>query len=191
MTDIDAAFGADPDIPPAGEVVAFWREAGPAAWFAKDDAFDALLRRRFLGAHLAAARGALAHWAGTVEGALALMILLDQFPRNAFRGTAHMYATDGLALAHARRAIAVGLDRQAEPALRQFFYLPLEHAEDPEAQAQCVALMAELDPDALRWAELHRDIILRFGRFPHRNAMLGRVTTEDEQRFLDEGGFAG
>ncbi|OZI58900.1 DUF924 family protein [Bordetella genomosp. 1] len=176
---------------PAHAVVSFWRDAGPAKWFARDDAFDAAFRARFLDTHFAAARGERSDWEGSAEGVLALLILLDQFPRNAFRGTAHMFATDGLALAIARRAVAAGLDVQVEPLLRHFIYLPFEHAEDIDAQNEGVSLMSGLDADTLRWAIIHRDIIVRFGRFPHRNASLGRTTTEAEQRFLDEGGFAG
>ncbi|OZI53533.1 DUF924 family protein [Bordetella genomosp. 5] len=173
------------------EVVRFWRAAGPARWFARDEAFDRDFRARFLGAHFAAARGELAAWEGTVDGVLALLILLDQFPRNAFRGTGHMFATDGLALAIARRAIQAGNDRKVDIEMRHFIYLPFEHAEDLAAQTESVSLMSDLDAETLRWAIIHRDIIVRFGRFPHRNASLGRDSTIEEQRFLAEGGFAG
>jgi len=179
-----------PAFDPA-EVVAFWRAAGPQQWFRKDDAFDTALRERFLSAHEAAARGELAHWEREASGALALLILLDQFPRNAFRGSARMFATDAQALALAGRAIDAGLDRAVEPMMRVMFYLPLEHAESLPAQERGVELTRALDADTHRWAVVHRDIIARFGRFPHRNALLGRITTLEEQRFLDEGGFAG
>ena len=180
-----------PALPGAQEVVGYWRAAGPAKWFARDDAFDRDFRSRFLGAHFAAARGELSAWEETPDGVLALMVLLDQFPRNAFRGTGHMFATDGLALAIARRAVEAGRDRLIDTELRHFIYLPFEHAEDLAAQTESVSLMSALDAETLRWAIIHRDIIVRFGRFPHRNASLGRESTPDEQRFLDEGGFAG
>ncbi|AUT50274.1 DUF924 family protein [Achromobacter sp. AONIH1] len=178
-------------LPQPAEVVAFWRDAGPQQWFSKNAAFDAEFRRRFESAHIAAATRELDDWLGDSTGALALMVLLDQFPRNAYRGTAHMFATDPLARYCAEYAIGVGHDLAVDAQLRQFFYLPFEHAEDLEAQERGVALMEALGGDTLRWAVLHRDIIKRFGRFPHRNAALGRLTTPAEQAFLDGGGFSG
>ncbi|WP_188590233.1 DUF924 family protein [Achromobacter denitrificans] len=178
-------------IPQAHEVVSFWLDAGPQQWFNKDAAFDAAFRERFEGAHDAAAARQLDAWLDDPTGALALMILLDQFPRNAYRGTAHMFATDPLAQYFADRAIAAGHDLAVDPPLRQFFYLPFEHAESLAAQNRAVALMETLDAESLRWAVLHRDIIKRFGRFPHRNAALGRQTSQAEQEFLESGGFAG
>ncbi|MCJ0763489.1 DUF924 family protein [Variovorax terrae] len=186
-------------LPDAAAVVAYWRDAGPARWFRKDDAFDADFRARFLPAHEAAARGELDGWAGKdagtvarrAQGALALLILLDQFPRNAFRGTARMFATDAQARRLAAQAVAAGLDQQADAALRRFFYLPFTHSEQLADQDRAVALTEALDADTHRFARHHRDIIARFGRFPHRNAVLGRATTSEEQRFLDEGGFSG
>lgn len=178
-------------LPDAAEVVGFWRDAGPGHWFAKDEAFDAAFSARFLALHYAAARREREAWLAEPDGALALMILLDQFPRNAFRGTGHMFATDGLALAYAHHAIDAGHDRMVEPALQRFFYLPLEHAEDRAEQARSVELARRVDADFLQWAVLHKEIIDRFGRFPHRNALLGRRSTPEEQAFLDGGGFAG
>lgn len=175
----------------AAPVLQFWRNAGPRKWFAKDPAFDAEFSARFAALHLAAARRELDHWAGTAPGVLALLILLDQYPRNAFRGTAHMYATDPLARLYARQAVEQGLDRQAEPDMLVFFYLPFEHSEDPADQALSVALAQRLDPRSRDFAALHRDIIARFGRFPHRNALLGRASTAQELEFLKQGGFAG
>ncbi|RYF41965.1 MAG: DUF924 domain-containing protein [Comamonadaceae bacterium] len=175
----------------AAEVVQFWREAGPSRWFKKDTAFDADFRARFLAAHEQAAQGGFDHWAATAEGSLALLILLDQFPRNAFRGTARMFATDAQALAIARRAVDAGLDQQVDQELRNFIYLPFMHSESLADQERVVALTQPLGPEPYRFAILHRDIIARFGRFPHRNAQLGRATTAEEQVFLDEGGFAG
>lgn len=175
----------------ANAIVDFWVEAGPALWFAKNAEFDERFRNRFLLEHEAAARGELAHWERSATGALALTLLLDQFPRNAFRGTPRMYATDGLARQVAARAIGAGLDRAVPEALQVFFYLPFEHSEDLADQERSVALFARLPPPNADHARKHRDIIERFGRFPHRNAILGRVTTVEEQAFLDAGGFAG
>jgi uncharacterized protein (DUF924 family) len=180
-----------PSATQAQDVVSFWLDAGPQQWFTKSDGFDAAFRERFERAHFAAAARQLDGWLDDPAGALALMILLDQFPRNAYRGTAHMFATDPLAQYFADRAIAAGHDLAVESRLRQFFYMPFEHAENLAAQNRAVALMEPLDADSLRWAVLHRDIIKRFGRFPHRNAALGRQTTQAEQEFLESGGFAG
>ena len=177
--------------PSPGAVTAFWRAAGPRRWFAKDDAFDADFKTRFEAAHHLAATGGLDHWAADAEGALALLVLLDQLPRNAWRGSGHMFATDGKALAIARAAGRAGFDPQVEPALRPFFYLPFMHSEALADQERSVALNRSLDANTQRFAVLHRDIVARFGRFPHRNAALGRITTAEEQRFLDEGGFTG
>ena len=126
---------------PPRDVVGFWREAGPKKWFEKEEAFDTELRTRFEPAHLAAARGEFADWAQTADGALALLLLLDQIPRNIYRGTAHAFATDPLAVRVAEAAIDAGHDRATETALRLFFYLPLEHAEDACLQARAVALV--------------------------------------------------
>jgi uncharacterized protein (DUF924 family) len=172
-------------------VLAFWREAGPSRWFRKDEAFDRDFRDRFLAAHQAAARGEFDAWAAMPDGALALCILLDQFPRNAFRGTPRMFATDAKARDIANLAIESGFDEAVDEDLRQFFYLPLMHSEDPGDQDRCVELTQGLATDSHRFAVLHRDIIRRFGRFPHRNDVLGRESTPDEVRFLAEGGFAG
>jgi uncharacterized protein (DUF924 family) len=180
-----------PHHPAVADVLAFWREAGPAKWFKKDAAFDAQFRERFLAGHEAAVRGELQDWLGSADGALALLILLDQFPRNAFRGSERMFASDAQALEVARRALAAGFDQQVDQALRNFFYLPLMHSESLPDQQRAVALTEPLGADAHRFALLHRDIIERFGRFPHRNAVLGRATTPQEQAFLDDGGFAG
>ncbi|WP_332678311.1 DUF924 family protein [Brevundimonas sp.] len=174
------------------DVVGFWKEAGPKKWFAKDDAFDALFRQRFETAHFMAARRELDHWAETPEGLLALLILLDQFPRNGFRGTGHAFATDPLARHFAVMALDAGQDRLVENDLRRFFYLPLQHAEDMAMQDRQVVLFQAMDrPANDRWAEHHHEVIARFGRFPHRNRALGRETTPDEQAFLDQDGFRG
>ena len=173
------------------DVVQFWRDAGPKRWFKRDAAFDTGFRSRFLAAHEAAARGQLASWSSTAEGALALVLLLDQFPRNAFRGTPRMYATDAQARDAADAAIAAGHDRSVDPALRPFFYLPFMHSEDLPDLDRCVALMHPVGGEHLRYANHHRDVVARFGRFPHRNALLDRPSTADEERFLAEGGFSG
>jgi uncharacterized protein (DUF924 family) len=174
------------------DILGFWRSAGPAKWFKKVTAFDEAIRLKFEPVHHAAARGEYDAWAQAPESALALLILLDQFPRNLYRGSAHAFATDPKARSIARAAVEAGFDRQVEPPLRNFFYLPFEHAEDLADQDYGLALTTEAgEPDDIKWAALHRDIIVRFGRFPHRNACLGRVTTPEEQEFLDEGGFSG
>jgi uncharacterized protein (DUF924 family) len=174
------------------DVLAFWRAAGPEKWFAKDDAFDAQIQGRFLAAHEAAAAGALADWETTPEGVYALMILLDQFPRNLFRGSPRAFATDAQALEIAERAIAKGFDREITVPERRFIYMPFMHAEDLAHQERCVALCeASDDAEGVKHAVTHRDIIRDFGRFPHRNAVLGRQTTPAEHAFLDEGGFRG
>jgi uncharacterized protein (DUF924 family) len=180
-----------PVLDDPAEVVRFWRQAGPGRWFRRDDAFDALFRERFLAPHEAAAAGQLAHWSATPEGALALVLLLDQFPRNAFRGTPRMYATDAQARAAADAVIAAGHDLRVDPQLRPFFYLPFQHSEDLRDLDRCVRLSEPLGGEHLRYALHHRGIVARFGRFPHRNAILGRASSEEEKRFLAEGGFSG
>jgi uncharacterized protein (DUF924 family) len=176
----------------AAEVVSFWRDAGPDKWWEKDDAFDQLVRSRFLLLHEAAARGELAVWENSPEGALALVILLDQFPRNMFRGSPHAFATDPLAQAVADRAITHGFDAATDEAMRTFFYMPFMHSEILDHQDRCVVLMTAMADSGLeKFAAIHRDIIAKFGRFPHRNRVLGRLTTLTEQEFLDAGGFAG
>ncbi len=182
-------------MPSPTDIIVFWQAAGPPSWFAKDDVFDAAIRVRFEALHHQAARGELADWAGSWQGSLALMLLLDQFPRNLFRGSGHAFATDPLALSLARAAIAAGQDQAAQAALRVFFYLPFEHSEALADQDLCVALCEALDTESgsdwTNWARMHRDIIARFARFPHRNAALGRQSSADEQEFLDSGGFSG
>jgi uncharacterized protein (DUF924 family) len=172
-------------------VVDFWREAGLQLWFAKDADFDRRFRERFLSLYEAAARGDLATWLETPNGALALILLLDQFPRNSFRDTPRMYATDDDARTMAHAAIAAGHDRAVEPQLQVFFYLPFGHSEHLTDQDYSVSLCERLGEPVVAHAKHHRDIIGRFGRFPHRNPILGRPMRPEEQRFLDDGGFAG
>jgi uncharacterized protein (DUF924 family) len=176
----------------AADVLAFWRAAGSDKWFNKDAAFDDEIRRRFLATYEVAAAGRLGAWEATPEDALALLIVLDQFPRNMFRCDARTYAADPLARAVAARAVARGFDQKFAPAEQTFFYLPFEHSEDIADQERGLALFnATGDAELIRYAQEHADIIRRFGRFPHRNAILGRDTTPDEQAFLEGGGFAG
>ena len=184
------------DPPLYVDIVSFWRTAGPDKWFTRDDAFDAEIREGFENLHLAASRGEFADWADSAEGALALLILTDQFPRNLYRGSAHAYATDPMARAVAVHAVARGFDREIEARLRPFVYLPFEHSEAPADQHRAVALFEAHDREtgdqnSLKWARLHQGIIARFGRFPHRNAALGRRATREETAYLAEGGFSG
>jgi uncharacterized protein (DUF924 family) len=173
----------------ASDVVGFWRAAGPDEWFEQRSGFDEEFRRRFLEPHEHASGGHLDAWVDHPEGAMALMILLDQFPRNAFRGSARMYATDELARRYADRALQAGFDERVDAEMRLFFYLPFAHSERLEDQDRSVALHSRIG--YLENARRHRDIIRRFGRFPHRNPILGRPMTPEEQAFLDAGGFAG
>lgn len=158
------------------------------AWFARNDEFDAAIRGRFGELYRRAADGDLDGWREGAESALALIIVLDQFPRNMFRGDARAHATDAAALAHARYAVEDGLDRELPPFKRQFVYMPFMHSEDPEEQRRCERLCRRLrddgGPDIVEYAVGHRRIVDRFGRFPHRNAILGRRTTLEEAEFL-------
>ena len=170
-------------------IISFWRDAGPAKWFAKDDAFDAELSAHFLDEHFAAARREREALLDDADGALALILLLDQVPRNVFRDSAHAFAIDPLAREYAQRALDAGFDTAVDPALRIFFYMPFEHSEAMADQDRTVALVETLgDATYLKYAEAHRDVIRRFGRFPHRNRALARVNTAEEQDWLDAGG---
>ena len=160
-------------------------------WFEKDAAFDAKIRRRFLAVHECAAAGELDDRANTAEGALALIVVLDQFSRNMFRGQPGMYATDEKARALARMALDRGFDQQLGPVQRIFIYLPFEHSEALADQTLSVKLFAALPAipnrdDGISSALRHREIVERFGRFPHRNAILGRETTPEEAAFLKQ-----
>ena len=174
------------------DVISFWREAGPEKWFAKDEAFDRAVTTRFGALHAQAADGGRDEWTRSAERALALLLLLDQFSRNIHRGTPRAFAQDEKAREIARNALRSGLDRQAEEPLRQFFYLPFMHSEKIADQETCVTLFHSLaSPGGLPYARDHERIIRRFGRFPHRNAILGRHTTPAERAFLEGGGFSG
>jgi uncharacterized protein (DUF924 family) len=164
------------------------------AWFVKDPAFDEEIRRRFLATLESAERGELKHWLDTPQACLSLIILLDQFPRNMFRDTPRAFATDAMALESARFALERSYDQAFISLERIFFYLPFEHSESLADQAHCVSLVQALaneDParaDFLDYAKRHHDVIARFGRFPHRNRILGRISTEAEIEFLRQPG---
>lgn len=191
------------DIATAQQVLDFW--FGPPedpghrlprpAWFRKDPVFDGEIRERFGATIEAALAGRLEAWAGTPQGALAQVIVLDQFTRNAFRDTARAFAGDARALAAAHAMVATGQDRQLGSGVkRQFVYLPFEHAEDLADQQEALRLFTELGADEpaladlAKWARAHHDIVARFGRFPHRNALLGRASTPEEEAFLQTPG---
>jgi uncharacterized protein (DUF924 family) len=184
MTDARAVTPAD--------ILAFWREAGAERWYNKDGAFDDEVRRRFLGLWQDAAAGKLSSWEASDDGALALTIVLDQFPRNMFRGDVRTYATDAMALEVAARAIARGSDARIDPLVLEFLYMPFMHSEHLADQLCCIELFSKTsNAEQQKYAEHHADIVRRFGRFPHRNQILGRVTSAEEQAFLDGGGFSG
>ena len=176
------------------DVLGFWLdEVGPEGWYKASDALDAEIRERFLAAWDAAREGSCSLWLTYPSGTLAYVILLDQFPRNMFRGDAKGFATDRIALAAAKMAIQRDWDVRIDEPARQFFYLPLMHSENPSDQDRCVRLMktrlASTGGDNLLHARAHREVIRRFGRFPYRNDALGRATTQVEARFLEAGGY--
>ncbi len=187
--------------PLAASIIAFWfgEETSPARgkardiWFRKDAAFDAEIRARFGAITAIALAGGYGEWCSTAEGALARVLLLDQFTRNIHRDTAEAFAGDARALATAEDAVGRKLDRALDPYGRWFLYMPYEHAEDGRAQAHSLDLFGALANEAglsapLEWARKHAEVIARFGRYPHRNAVLGRVSTPDEVAFLAEPG---
>lgn len=175
----------------AEAVVEFWHAAGPSAWFTRNPDFDAEFQGRFLSLHYCAARRECEDWLRQPRPALALILLLDQFPRNAFRDTAHMFATDGLARRYADIALAAGFAAQLPAELAPFLCLPFMHSENLEDQRRSVQWYRQHAQDNLSYADEHLDIIERFGRFPHRNPALGRESTAEELQFLADGGFAG
>jgi uncharacterized protein (DUF924 family) len=194
-----AEFNAAAPAAPWREVTAFWFGEPPVdqpreQWFRKSDAFDAEIGRRFGRRIEAALAGDLRDWDAEPQGALARILLLDQFTRNLFRGTARAFAGDALALAAAREQVAKGRDRALSGVMRWFVYLPFEHAEDMAAQRESLRLFAALAAehptlaDAYTWAVKHHDVIARFGRYPHRNAILGRASTAEEADFLRQPG---
>lgn len=183
---------ADASEQQIAELLAFWRDAGlKGLWFEKNEDFDRAFRQGYLDLHFKAAARELDSWMTSSDGALALLILTDQYPRNAFRGTAHMYATDPLALHYAREAQRLGYMQQVAPELRSFFILPFMHSEELADQDLCVMLAEDLPAATRHHAAEHREIIHRYGRFPHRNAILLRGSTAEELAFLEQGGFSG
>jgi uncharacterized protein (DUF924 family) len=178
---------------PPEDVVSFWiDEIGAQGWYKASDALDATIRDRFGAAWDTARAHGGTGWTPSPQSALATVILLDQFPRNMFRDDAKSFATDRLAMSKAKHAIDTNWDMRIDGAARQFFYLPLMHSECLVDQERCVRLFKERMPDAddnLIHAKAHRDVIRKFGRFPYRNAVLGRKSTAQEQAFLDTGGY--
>lgn len=173
------------------DVLDFWWQAGAGKWFASDEKFDRDCRERFLPAIEEAFSDDLDPWMETADGSLALLLLLDQMPRNVFRGTADAFKGDSKALRVAKHALSRGFDRAFPKAARGFFYLPFEHSEDMAHQERSVDLFRALgDTELYHYALIHMDVIRRFGRFPHRNILLGRDTTPKEQAYLDDGGFS-
>jgi len=177
----------------AMDVLDFWFKQDRKAWFEKNPAFDEQIRARFLALYEAAVSGRLEDWKDEPRGSLALLVLLDQFPRNMFRGTARAFAADPIALQTARSILDRGWDKAMTPDERRFAYLPFEHSESLEDQERCLALMKEIavfpeTADMPKWAEAHLIIIRRFGRFPHRNAIVGRASTPKEIEFLKQPG---
>jgi uncharacterized protein (DUF924 family) len=175
------------------EVLEFWlHEIGPEGWYKGSDDIDSACQQ-FADLWQAAHDGGLEHWVDGTVGTLAYLILTDQIPRNIHRGTPLAFATDGRALAAARIALEAGWDMGAPEPERQFFYMPFEHSENAADQALSVQLLTERipsDPEFALHARAHQEVIARFGRFPNRNAALGRTNTAEEQVFLDEGGYA-
>ncbi|WP_116082512.1 DUF924 family protein [Tropicimonas sp. IMCC34011] len=174
------------------EVRTFWvDEVGPEGWYTKSDALDRTIRERFMATWEAARDGRLFRWNGTTPGSLALLIVLDQFPRNMFRDDGRAYSTDGAARAVSRCALSRGRDMEVDVPARQFFYMPWMHAESLENQARSVRMFLMHMPgsDNVLHARAHRDIIRAFGRFPHRNDELGRQSTPAERAYMDEGGY--
>jgi uncharacterized protein (DUF924 family) len=177
----------------AADVIDFWFSQDRKDWFEKRPAFDAEIRLRFLSLYEQGAGGMLAGWRQAPADCLALVILLDQFPRNMFRGNARAFAADALARDATRVILDRGWDKSMTPDERMFAYLPLEHSESLVDQERCLVLMKEISvfpetADLPKWAEAHLVIIRRFGRFPHRNAALGRATTAEEAEFLKQPG---
>ena len=169
----------------AAQVLRYWfEELQPDAWFRRDDGVDAAIRERFSATYEQLTQIGPQQLTTPLE-CIAAVIVLDQFPRNMFRGSPRSFATDALALSIAQHAIAAGLDRQLTQQQRLFLYMPFQHSEDRAVQARSIELFTQLGlADNLGYAQRHKDIIDRFGRFPHRNAVLGRRSTTDELQFI-------
>ena len=174
----------------AQSVVELWREACPSKWFAKDPGFDAAFRDRCARLHDQAARGKLMHWRATAEGALGQILLLDQYPHNAFRDTPRAFAADARALEAAKAMLAAGHNIALPDDIRSFTYLPFAHSENLDDQDRAVELLSPVSESHAFHARSHRDLIVRFGRFPHRDEILGRQSTPEEIAFLAEGGYS-
>ncbi len=174
------------------DVIDFWLGQPEKAYFIADEAFDERLRASFAAAHDRAVSGELDDWAESRDGRLALIMLLDQMSRNLKRGTPGMFAADAKALALAAKAIELGDDDDSDASVKRWYYMPFMHSEGLADQDRCVELCRQPGLEkTLPYAITHRDIIVQFGRFPHRNKLLGRTTTAEERAFLDAGGFSG
>ena len=174
------------------DVLKFWRDAGPEKWFKKDDTFDAAIADNFIPLYGRACRGELDDWAKEPDAATALILIFDQFSRNLYRNDARAFAQDGRCLRIVHDMMASGADRKVPEDIAPFVYMPLMHSEDLDDQQKCIDEMERLEkPDNVKFAQIHYDIIEKFGRFPHRNTVLGRVTTPEEAKFLTDGGFSG
>lgn len=175
-------------LPSIDDVIAFWFE-DDKRWWKKDPAFDAEIREHFGALHQAIEADEREDWLQTARGALAYVIVLDQFSRNMFRDTGRMFASDARALRAAKNAIDAGHDQALSKSERGFLYMPLMHSEALADQERCIELFAANDsPNSVKFAQMHRDIVQRFGRFPHRNALLGRESTDEEREFLQQPG---
>ena len=185
-------YAFEAELPTPGDVLDFWLSADPEKWFARDDAFDAAIRDRFLTLHGKAASGAIDEWAVIPEGTLALIIVLDQFSRNLYRNSPLAFATDEKALGLSQNLIAKQQDIEFPINVRLWIYMPFQHSEDLCMQERSIELFKTLDdPENLKYALIHHDIIRKFGRFPHRNQVLGRTSRAEEIKFLAAGGFSG
>lgn len=174
------------------DILNFWSQAGPSKWWKKDAEFDAEIKSRFGETYRQATQGQLDDWSKTPDGTLALIILLDQFSRNLFRNSPDAFAQDSKALAIAKTGIEAGFDKSHPDDLTPFFYMPFMHCENLEEQKTCLRLMQEMDAqDNVRAAKEHLEIIEKYGRFPHRNTVLGRASKPEEIAFLEAGGFSG
>jgi len=182
----------DPDLPSAEKILDFWFSAGSKKWFTRNDRFDEDIRRQFLPLYCEAAKGNVDTWSGSAEGMLALIIVLDQFSRNLHRNSPLAFAADEKALGLSRTAIEQHFDIEFPSSVRSWFYMPFMHSEKLEMQETSVRLFSTIDDKGnLKAALTHRDIIRKFGRFPHRNKALGRCSRPEELEFLATGGFSG
>lgn len=180
------------NMPSADDVIKFWFDAGADAWFTKDEEFDDSIREKFGPAIETAAAGGLDDWLSDAKGCLGIVLLLDQFTRNINRGSPATWAFDDKALAVAKTAFAEGFDQELSMDERRWFVMPFMHSEDPEMQARCIELADTMDNEGLsKYARHHADIIARFGRFPHRNVVLGRTSSAEEEAYLADDGFKG